>query len=266
MIRKVLFGFVLVTAVIVSAACGRQVTPNPPGLGAGGAPPGYMVIKFDVSAPFNFSNYQYWIVFNTTGNGYTPGTIPQTNNFLGYSTGIMVGGAGGGTYASSYQWLRSTVCPNTCPVTLFHFPATAQQLQYTANSNGSGTEFTVLVSRSVFIPVNATPSPGTSPTPSPTPSPSGSPSTGPSPTPSGTPLPFAQTWTFNAFVTQGGLQGLPVFVDSMGAGGPNNPQYSCCSPPIQVNTSFDNVYYALYSGAQLDPTAQIVSVEIGNNP
>ena len=42
MIRRLSFGFVvvLVTAFIV-VACGRQVTPNPPGLGPGGAPPGY---------------------------------------------------------------------------------------------------------------------------------------------------------------------------------------------------------------------------------
>jgi len=70
MIRKVLFGFGAVLGLIISASCGRQVTPNPPGLGAGGAPPGYLVIKFDVAAPLNFSTYQYWIVFNTTGNGY----------------------------------------------------------------------------------------------------------------------------------------------------------------------------------------------------
>ena len=49
MTRRLIFGFVvvLVTAFIV-AACGRQVTPNPPGLGAGGALPGYMSVKFDV--------------------------------------------------------------------------------------------------------------------------------------------------------------------------------------------------------------------------
>src|SRR5271170_7186225 len=57
MIRRLSFGFVvvLVTAFIV-VACGRQVTPNPPGLGPGGAPPGYMSIIFDVAAPFNFSS------------------------------------------------------------------------------------------------------------------------------------------------------------------------------------------------------------------
>ncbi|HTU83139.1 MAG TPA: hypothetical protein VMF61_13475, partial [Candidatus Acidoferrales bacterium] len=227
----------------IFAACGSQVSPNSPGSGAGGAPPGYLSIKFDVAAPFNFSNYEYWIVFNTIANGATPGTFPQNDNFLGYSTGVVVAGAGGGTYTASYQWLRSTACPN-CAVQRVPFPATAQQLQYIADSNGSGTEFTILVSRSVFVPINASRSPGGSPAP----------------------RPYANTWTFNAFVTQGGLQGLPVFVDSMGAGGPNDPQYSCCTPPLQVNTTFDNVYYALSGATQSDPSAQIVSVEIGNNP
>ncbi len=52
MIRRLSFGFVVViiTAFIV-AACGRQVTPNPPGLGPGGAPPGYIAIHFDVAGP-----------------------------------------------------------------------------------------------------------------------------------------------------------------------------------------------------------------------
>lgn len=260
MIRKVLFGLVLGTAVIVASACGRQVTPNPPGIGAGGAPVGYMVVKFDVQAPFNFSNYQYWVVFNTTGDGNTPGTIPFTNNYAGYSSGIVVGGANGGTYATAYQWVRNN--NPAIPPTLFQLHPTAQQIQYTANSNGAGTEFTVLFQRQIFAPIAATPAPDRiaanrrSPNAS-TPS--------PSPTPTATPLPFATNWTFNAFVTQGNIQGQPTFVDSMGAGGPVSPQYACCNPGLQINTNFDNTYYALFSGTQLDPTAQIVSVEIGNN-
>ncbi|HEY3676981.1 MAG TPA: hypothetical protein VGK84_13420, partial [Candidatus Tumulicola sp.] len=67
MIRRLGFVLVLLAAVTV-VACGRQVTPNPPGIGPGGAPVGYMSVFFDVAGPFNFSNYQYWIVFNTSGN------------------------------------------------------------------------------------------------------------------------------------------------------------------------------------------------------
>src|SRR5215469_3803536 len=96
MIRRLGFSLVLVTAFMV-VACGRQVTPNPPGLGAGGANPGFMVVKLDVNAPFDFSSYQYWVVFNTTGNGLSPDTNPARNNYAAFSDAVQVGGAGGGT-------------------------------------------------------------------------------------------------------------------------------------------------------------------------
>jgi len=52
-------GFVAMTVVGLSVcACGRQVTPNPPGLGAGGAPQGYVALSFQVVQPLNFSNYE----------------------------------------------------------------------------------------------------------------------------------------------------------------------------------------------------------------
>ena len=74
-------GFIAISAVALCVcACGRQVVPNPPGLGAGGAPPGYVALTFDVAAPFNFSNYEYMFVFNTSGSGVTPSTDTfQTN-------------------------------------------------------------------------------------------------------------------------------------------------------------------------------------------
>jgi hypothetical protein len=82
-VRKFSFGLLVAMAIIV-VACGRQVTPNPSNLGAGGAAPGFMSVRFDVAAPFNFSSYQYWIVFNTTNNGLTPDTRPfQSNCGLG---------------------------------------------------------------------------------------------------------------------------------------------------------------------------------------
>ena len=107
MIRRLSFGFVvvLVTAFIV-VACGRQVTPNPPGLGPGGAPPGYIAIHFDVESPFNFSNYQYMIVFNTTGTGVTPSTDTVQTNWAGYSFALVALGIGGTTYAEAVQLLE----------------------------------------------------------------------------------------------------------------------------------------------------------------
>ncbi|MGC2657892.1 MAG: hypothetical protein WA324_07925, partial [Bryobacteraceae bacterium] len=86
MARKLSFSFLfmLATAFVV-VACGRQVTPNPAGLGPGGAPPGYVAIHYDVESPFNFSNYQYMFVFNTTGSGVTPSTDTVQTNWAGYS-------------------------------------------------------------------------------------------------------------------------------------------------------------------------------------
>ncbi|HVA32975.1 MAG TPA: hypothetical protein VNG31_02430, partial [Candidatus Baltobacteraceae bacterium] len=161
MIRKLGFSLVLVTAFIV-VACGRQVTPNPPGLGAGGANPGYMVLKFDVAAPFNFSSYQYWVIFNTTGNGKSPLTNPQQNNWAAFSDGIEVGGNGGSTYATAVQFLKNAnpvIPPYPQPLR----GLTPQQFTYVANSDGANTEFTVTFKRSIFAPIN-TPTPGPTPT------------------------------------------------------------------------------------------------------
>src|SRR5215469_5009017 len=95
--------FFLATVAIALMACGRQVTPNPPGLGAGGANSGFMVVKFDVAAPFDFSTYQYWVVFNTTANGLSPDTNPLRNNWAAFSDGVVVQGAGGSIAAKAFQ-------------------------------------------------------------------------------------------------------------------------------------------------------------------
>src|SRR5215469_4559656 len=82
MIRSCAIALFVACAVI---GCGRQITPNPPGLGSGGATRGYMVVTLDVAAPFDFTNYQYWIVFDTSGNGLTPLTNPTQNCFSAFS-------------------------------------------------------------------------------------------------------------------------------------------------------------------------------------
>jgi hypothetical protein len=76
-----------------------QVTPNPIGIGPGGAPEGYMSVFLDVAQPFNFSNYQYWIIFNTSGNKLTPDTQPMNSKWAAYSEGIEVAGNGGSAFA-----------------------------------------------------------------------------------------------------------------------------------------------------------------------
>jgi hypothetical protein len=232
MIRKLGFGLVVLTAVMI-VACGRQVTPNPPGIGPGGAPEGYMSVFFDVSQPFNFSNYQYWFIFDTSGDGQTPSTQPFNNNYAGYWAAIEVLGNGGSTSVRAIRFIRSVTNPKIPPVPFVLAGVTPQQLQYNPNSNGTGTEFNVIFQRSIFLGGQSSPAP------------------------------LAANWTYNAFTTQGTYPAL-IFVDSMGAGGPGVPQYS--SPVLPTYTCFDNTFTALSSGLQIDPPAQIMSVEIANNP
>jgi hypothetical protein len=234
-VRRFTFGLVVVTAFIV-AACGRQVTPNPTGFGAGGAAPGSISIKFDVASQFNFSNYQYWVVFDTTGDGKTPSTFPQRDGWNGYWGAIEVGGGIGTTFAAPYHFLRQP--PLRTPVIRQLIGLSPQQFQYIANSNGTGTEFTILVQRSIFLNNFQNPSPS--------------------------PSPLALNWTYNAFTTQGNFLNQPTFVDSMGVGGPVDPQY--VSPVLNTAQCFDMPFTSLYGGQTIDPAAQISTVEIANNP
>jgi hypothetical protein len=235
MIRRLSFGFVvvLITAFIV-AACGRQVTPNPPGLGPGGAPPGYLAVFFDTEAPFNFSNYQYMIVFNTSGSGSTPSTDTLQTNWAGYSFALIALGNGISSFAEPVYFARNSN-PHISPAWI-HLGTTPQNFSYNLNNNGTGTEFSILAQRRLFDY-----------NPSPSPSPSASPS---------------NLWTFNAFVTQASSQGNWYFLDSMGPGGPVDPQF--VSPQLCMTQQFDNTYYAYYTPS--DPSAQIVTIEIANNP
>lgn len=242
MIRKFGFSLVLLTAVIV-AACGKQVTPNPPNSGPGGLPPGFMSVKFDVAAPFNFSSYRYFIVFNTTENGLTPLTNPIQNNFAAYSFALEVGGSGGGTFANAYEYLRSSNCGQGCVPAFLPLLTTPTQFQYTPNSNGTGTEFTIIFQPLIFNGV-ATPSPGAS----------------------ATPPPVKPIWTFNAFTTQPNTNAVLTFVDSLGTFGPTDTTFQSPNLNIDHPCGFDQVVYALDGDTQIDPAAQIVSVEIANNP
>jgi hypothetical protein len=232
--RKLSFGFVVVfvTAFIV-VACGRQVTPNPPGLGAGGAPVGFLAIHFDVSAPFNFSNYRYMVVFNTTGSGVTPSTDTLQTNWAGYSFAVVALGTGAASSAEAVQFVQNQN-PHVPPNWL-QLGTTPQQFVYNLNSNGTGTEFSIVAQKSIFHGI-ASPAPSASP---------------------------SNLWTFNAFTTQAGTQGQWRFSDSMGAGGPIDPQF--VSPQLCMTQTFDNTYTAIFSNAP-DPAAEIVSIEISNNP
>ncbi len=226
----------LVTAFII-VACGKQVTPNPPGLGAGGALPGYMSVKFDIAGQFNFSSYQYWTVFNTTGNGLTPLTNPQQTNWGAYSSSLFSGGTGGATYATAIQFVKNQ--NPAIPPAFVRLITTPQNFQYIPNSNGTGSEYQITFQRSIFNPINAPSSPS--------------------------PPPVSHVWLFNAFTTQATAQNQLVFLDSMGSGGATDTSF--VSPQLDIDTCFDQTFYKQQDiNPPSDPAAQIVSIEIANNP
>lgn len=229
--QRVAFVSIIVAAVGV-AACGRQVTPNPPGLGPGGAPPGYIGVFFNVAGTLNFSSYRYIVVFNTTGDGRTPSTDTLQTNWDGYSYAIAALGNGFATFAQAVQFRRSTINPHIPPV-WFPLHTTPQLFSFNLNANGTGTEFSVLAQRRIFS------SPGPSPSPT------------------------SNVWTFNGFVAQVNGSGEWLFNDSMGAGGPTDPQW--VSPKLCMTEPFDTVFNSL-GFVPPDPSSQITTIEIANNP
>jgi hypothetical protein len=284
MIRRFGFVVVLVSALIV-AACGRQVTPNRNGAGPGGnLPSGFMQVKFDVAQPFNFQNYSYVVVFNTSGDGSTPRANGTQTAYQGYSFAIVVSGAGGSVSATPYFFQRPNGVQNAAPI-LLPVNAVAGQLQFNANSNGQNTEFTVLFNR-VLASAYSTPTPSVSasPTVTPTLSPSPSPSTSPTGSPSPSPSPTAPnrvntTWTFNYFVVQGSIQqgavlvsGVPggqtgTIVDSLGANPTGATDATYTSPSLDTTVTFDTgPVYPQPGTHSSDPSSQITSGDVSNNP
>jgi len=231
------FGFVAISVVGLSVcACGRQVTPNPPGLGAGGAPPGYVALFFDVAQPFNFTNYEYMFVFNTSGSGVTSSTDTVQTNWAGYRIALIARGNAGASSAELVQFVPPKAGKGPPGWLLLH--TTPQQLSYNPDSNGAGTEFSMIVEKSVLFGITPSPSPPPTPTP-------------------------PSVWAFNAFSAgTSASQGQWVFADSLGSGGPVDPQF--VSPKLCFTEPFQYTHYGTYM--QGDPTAQIVSVEIANNP
>jgi hypothetical protein len=174
------------------------------------------------------------IVFNTTGSGVTPSTDTLQTNWAGYSVALMALGNNATAYAQMIQFIP-TQNPHQPPV-WFKPQTTPQQLSFNSNSNGTGTEFSMLVQRSILRGYA-----------SPSPSPSASPS---------------NLWTFNAFTAQASSGGQWTFFDSLGAGGPTDPQF--VSPRLCMTEPFDNTYYGIYTPP--DTSAEIASLEIANNP
>ena len=80
-----------------------------------------------------------------------------------------------------------------------------------------------------------------------------------SPSPSASP---SNVWTFNAFVTEPS-QGQWYFLIRWEGAARSTRR---CSPQLCMTEPFDNTYYPQGNYTPSDPAAQIVSIEISNNP
>ncbi len=233
MIRR--SGFVVLVLALIVSACGHQVTPDRPGTNGSGLPPGYMSVKFRVVQPFNFQNYSYMVVLNTSGNGVTPRANGTQTAYAGYYFAILVTGTTGSATAQMFQYYRQ---PGYTVPQLLQIPATQQQIQFYPNTNGQGTEFTVIIDRTLFFGIT--------------------PPTG------ATPPPPAPNWNFNFFVASGSLTSL-IPVDSLGSGGPNDTTYS--SPSLDMTTQFDTTITVMAGNHPSDQGPDnIQGGEIANNP
>ena len=168
MLRSI--GLALSLVAIMLAACGRQVTFPKPGTIAG-LPAGNMLIRYTVQGTFDFTNYTYAIVFNTSGSGGTPYANTQFNGgFLNYSFAWFVGGKFG-TVQSPPVLLQYYLTPgSTTNVGTQQIVVPLNLATLTLNSNGQNSQFTLLFSRLLFDrpPIGSpTPSPVATPTPLP---------------------------------------------------------------------------------------------------
>ena len=193
---------------------------------ATGVPPGYMEVAFDVAGPLKFTKYQYLFVLNTSGNGLTPEASAHQTNWQAYSFMLQASGNGGSPIARAIEFVKNPSNPKATPA-FQPLITTPQQFAFTAKSGGAGTEFTILFQRSIF-------SNGLAPQP-----------------------PVATTWLFNAFTVPSSGSGT---IDSMGS------CPSCfASPKLPIGEVFAQTIPAAQKHA-IDPSAEIVSIAVANNP
>jgi hypothetical protein len=258
-------GLAVVVVAIVLAACGRQVTGlNAPN--AGSITSGDMLIRFRVAGPLDFTNVQYLVVFNTTGNRVEP--YPQANltGYLNYSFAFVVGG---NQYTSQPLLYQYYLAPGTTSgIQLFRITIPPQLINYVPNSGGNpsgGGEFTITFSRSLLYGVNpgGTPTPTATKTPTPTPTPTGSSAPVATVTlnPNVQPTTAAQeTWAINFITTD--TNGVPI--DSMGIGGPTDTTFSYT---VDTTQAVDNtITKATGTSTVQNLSAQLQGFEVINAP
>jgi len=252
---------------MIVAACGRQVTGlNAPG--GGSIASGTMLIRVNVAGTLDFTNYQYLIVFNTSGSGAEPYPQAFINGFQNFSYALDFSGPTGaaGIANPTYTLLQYYENPTTPGLQAYRPPGIPpQDVQFVPNVTGAGSEFQVAFNRLILNqpPVVKTGSPAASASPAttalPSPAASGSPTATSTPFPLQT-TPAQQTWSINFIVTD--ANGSPV--DSMGTGGASDTSYS-----LQVDTARAvTINYTKPAGAvaPANPNEQLTGFTLINAP
>jgi len=240
MVRRLVF-VLCATALTLAIACGRQVTPNPPGgdTPGGGLTPGFMQVKFRTATAMDFTNVRYVIVFNTSGTGTEPYPLycNASNNWRDCYFQFIVGGNGASASVRLIQFFRQPGPNNTVTVSTQNLPFTPQDVILTPNTNGQNTEFTLTFNRALLF--GLTPSGG----------------------PTAPPTAAAQnTWLMNFFTVDSGGS----ILDTPGFNGANDVTFSFS---VDVTQGFDRQFTTPPGATQAsNQAAQITSGEVINNP
>ncbi len=258
-------GIAIAVAATILAACGRQLT----GLSAPGAgliQSGHMLIRFRVAGPLDFTNVQYFILFNTNGNGREPYPSGLLSGLTNYSFALVVGGSPSLSQPLLFQYY---LAPGAALIGTFKTIIPPQYISYVPNSGGNpsgGGEFTVNFDRRLLYGQNLTgaPTPVASASAAATTAPLASPTPAPTFTlnPNVQPTTAAQhMWAINFITTD--TNNVPI--DSMGPFGPTDTTFAVGI--FDTTKSFDFPYVKPVGTSTVQNLgAQLQSFEVINAP
>lgn len=238
-----LVSLIVFAVSMVLSGCGRQVTGLTSAVSNQTVPAGFMSLRFRVNGPLDFTNFEYVIVFNTSGSGVEPYANQFTSGFQNYSYAWIVGGTGGSAQTQLIQYYinvaSSTI--STQPVVV-----PQQLVQLTVGTSGTPNEFTLQFARSLFNQPNPTST--ASPNPGPT-------------------TATQTAWNVNFFTANGnpanGTVGTPI--DANGTQGIADTSYSLSVDTTQVVNGPAYVKPAGSATVQ-NPSAAINQDQVNNNP
>jgi hypothetical protein len=205
-------------------------------------------------------NYQYVIVFNTSGNGGFPYPNAYLTGFTNYSYSLVFNAQSGTPSPLFYQFYLNPTSNNG--LQRYQRTIPVQSLNFEPNDSGTGNELQVTFNRLLFNQTSpvATAAPATSaPTASPSASPTATAIASTTPGPLQT-TPAQDVWTINFFVLD--QFGNPV--DSMGSGGANDTTFQLGVDTTQAQ----DLPYTKPAGSALPPSpnAQLAGYTIINTP